>query len=101
MREYIRDLPYDAINDFCAEHRIRKLMLFGSILRDDYQSSSDIDMLVEFEPGTTITFFDLVDMRDQLGTIVGREVDFLTPGFLSPHFRQAVLEGARTIYERN
>jgi uncharacterized protein len=96
-----RDLPYDQIRAFCVEHRIRKLMLFGSILRSDFQPASDIDMLAEFETGATVTLFDLVEMRDQMGLIVGREVDFLTPGFLSPHFRQLVLDTAQTLYESN
>lgn len=93
-------LPVDQIRLFCEAHHIRKLHLFGSILRDDFRPDSDIDVLVEFEPGMPVTFFDMVDMQEQLESILGRKVDFLTPGFLSEHFRQQTLEEAQTIYDR-
>jgi len=44
-------VPREAITDFCRRHHIRKLALFGSVLRDDFRPDSDIDVLVEFEPG--------------------------------------------------
>ncbi len=53
------DISYDVIAAFCERHHIRKLALFGSVLRDDFRPDSDIDVLVEFEPEATITFLDL------------------------------------------
>lgn len=94
------DLLRLPLDDFCQRHHIRKLMVFGSILRDDFRADSDVDILVEFEANTAVTFFDMVDMRDELYQLLGHEIDFLTPGFLSPHFRGHVLETARVLYER-
>ncbi|MCL4251527.1 MAG: nucleotidyltransferase family protein [Anaerolineae bacterium] len=92
------DLPLDAIRDFCARHPIKRLSVFGSVLRDDFSGDSDIDILVEFDKSVPVTFFDLVDMRDQLAELLGREVDLLTPGFLSPHMQQRVLKTAQVLY---
>lgn len=93
-------LPIDEIIAFCKRHPIRKLSLFGSVLRDDFDDESDVDMLVEFEPDAKITLFDLVHMRDELNELIGREVDFLTPGFLSDRFRDKVMNSAVRIYEK-
>lgn len=93
-------IPYDAIAAFCERHGIRKLSLFGSVLRpEDFTPESDIDVLVEFAPGAT-PGWNIVSMGDELSAILGREVDFLTPGFLSRHMRPKVLRTALVIYER-
>lgn len=87
----------EKIAAFCRQRRIRRLALFGSILRDDFNPDSDIDVLVEFEPGvkTGLAFFD---MQDELSAIVGWKVDLNTAGFLSPHFRDRVLKESQDIY---
>jgi len=87
----------DKIAAFCRQHRIRRLALFGSVLRDDFKLESDVDVLVEFEPGTKtgLAFFD---MQDELSTIIGRKVDLNTPGFLGTHIREKVLREAQDIY---
>ena len=79
----------DKIADFCRRHHIRRLSLFGSVLRDDFGPESDVDVLVEFEPGHTpgLAFFS---MEEELSRIIGRKVDLNTPGFLSPYFRDIV-----------
>jgi uncharacterized protein len=81
-------IPIDAdkITDFCRRHHIRRLSLFGSVLRDDFGPASDVDILVEFEPGHIpgLAFFS---MEDELSQIIGRKVDLNTSGFLSPYFR--------------
>jgi predicted nucleotidyltransferase len=92
------ELPYEKIAEFCDHHPISKLSLFGSILRDDFSPNSDVDMLVEFVPGSKVTYFNLVDMELQLTAIVGRKVDLRTPNELSHYFRQNVLDSAQTIY---
>ena len=87
----------DKIAAFCGRHRIRRLALFGSVLRDDFGPSSDVDVLVEFEPGakTGLAFFD---MEHELSEIIGRKVDLNTPGFLGPHIRDKVLRETQDVY---
>jgi hypothetical protein len=92
-------VPYNEIAAFCQRHHIRKLALFGSVLRDDFALESDVDVLVEFEPGHA-PGWEFVSMQDEISGILGRPVDLNTPGFLSRHFRQNVLDTALVIYER-
>jgi predicted nucleotidyltransferase len=88
----------DEVAAFCRRHHIRRLALFGSVLRDDFTPDSDVDVLVEFEPSHTpgLAFFA---MQDELSKLLGRRVDLNTPGFLSEYFRDEVLEEAQPIYE--
>jgi uncharacterized protein len=92
-------IPHDQIAAFCQKHRIRKLSLFGSVLREDFRDDSDIDVLIEFEPDAQVGW-EFVSMQDELSEILRHEVDLNTPGFLSRHFRQKVLNTAQVIYER-
>jgi predicted nucleotidyltransferase len=84
---------------FCRKHHIRRLSLFGSVLRDDFHPNSDVDVLVEFEAGHVpgLAFFA---MEMELSEILGRQVDLNTPGFLSPYFRDQVLAEAEAQYVR-
>jgi predicted nucleotidyltransferase len=93
------DIPSDKIADFCRRNRIRRLALFGSVLRDDFGPSSDVDVLVEFEPGARVGLLKLAGMEIELGEILGRTVDLNTPGFLSDYFREAVLAEAEVQYD--
>lgn len=93
-------VPQEQINDFCRRNAIRKLSLFGSVLRDDFTLESDVDVLVEFEPEARPGLFDLSRMSRELSAILGRQADLLPPGFLSPYFRRQVIEDARVIYEK-
>lgn len=83
--------------DFCKRHHIRKLALFGSVLRDDFRPDSDIDVLVEFEAGHTpgLAFFDV---QDELTQLLGRPVDLHTAGFLSREFRDRVVREAEVLH---
>jgi len=90
----------DALAEFCQRYHVRKLSLFGSILRDDFRVESDVDVLVEFEPGQTVDFFTFIDMQDELSELFGRKVDLNTPKFLSRYFRDQVMANARVLYER-
>ena len=92
------DIPNDRIAEFCLRHRIRRLSLFGSILRDDFLPESDIDVLVEFEPGAT-PGFGFFGMQEELAEIMGRKVDLNTPGFLSRYFRDEVMREAQVLYD--
>lgn len=87
------------IPDFCRRHHIRRLALYGSALRPDFRSDSDIDMLVEFEPERTpgLAFFS---MQDELSRLLGRTVDLNTPHGLSKYFRDEVLREAQVLYEQ-
>jgi len=85
------------IADFCRRNHIRRLAFFGSVLRDDFSPNSDVDVLVEFEPGHTpgLSFFR---MEEELSQILGRKVDLNTPQSLSRYFRQSVLDEAEVQY---
>lgn len=90
-------VPREQIAEFCRRNHIRRLALFGSVLRDDFGPDSDIDVLVEFEPGHVpgLRFFEL---EAELATILGRKVDLNTPAFISPYFRQEVIDDSETEY---
>lgn len=92
------EIPKQAIAEFCLRHHIRRLSLFGSILRDDFESDSDVDLLVEFEPGAT-PGFGFFGIQEELSAILGRKVDLNTPGFLSKYFRDEVLREAEVLYD--
>jgi hypothetical protein len=86
------------LTGFCALNHIQKLSLFGSVLRDDFKPESDIDVLVEFQPGKTPGFLKLAGMEEELsGIIGGRKVDLRTPQDLSPHFRGRVMTEAKVL----
>ncbi len=87
----------DAVAAFCRRHHVRRLAFFGSVLRDDFTPSSDVDVLVEFEPGH-VPGFRFFDMETELSAILGRKVDLNTPGFLSRYFRDRVLAEAENQY---
>ena len=88
----------DKVASFCKRHRIHKLALFGSVLRDDFRPDSDVDTLVEFEPGVAVGFIRLASMELELSEILGRKVDLRTPADLSRYFRQEVLQSAEVQY---
>lgn len=92
-------VPEQALAEFCRRYHIRKMSLFGSVLRDDFRVDSDVDVLIEFEAGKTVDLFIFSDMQDELSEILGYEVDLNTPKFLSRYFRDAVMEQARVLYE--
>jgi predicted nucleotidyltransferase len=85
------------ISDFCHRHHIRRLALFGSVLREDFKPESDVDVLVEFEQGHIpgLAFFS---MEKELSEILNHKVDLNTPQFLSPYFRDQVLDEAEVQY---
>jgi hypothetical protein len=87
----------ETVAEFCRRHHIRRLALFGSVLREDFSQASDVDMLVEFDEGHTpgLGFFS---MERELSEMLGKRVDLNTPGFLSPYIRDAVLAGVEEIY---
>lgn len=87
----------DVLAGFCRRHHIQSLSLFGSVLREDFGPESDIDVLVEFEPGQ-VPGLEFVRMKEELSQLLGRRVDLNTPKSLSPYFRDVVLREAEPVY---
>jgi predicted nucleotidyltransferase len=93
------NVPEAEIADFCVRNGIRRLAFFGSILTNRFSDSSDIDILVEFQPKERVGFFRLAEMEAELSRILGgRRVDLRTPMDLSRHFRDDVLGTAVPVY---
>ncbi|MEX1009676.1 MAG: nucleotidyltransferase family protein [Acidimicrobiia bacterium] len=94
------DVDEEALRDFCRRNGIRQLALFGSALRDDFRPDSDIDLLVEFEPGSTPGMIRLSAMERELHAMFGgRRVDLRTYGDLSRYFRDKVRSTATPLYD--
>ena len=95
----IIEVPKGKIANFCQRNHICKLAFFGSVLRDDFGPESDVDVLVEFEPGARVGFFKLYDLEQELSQILGGyKVEINTPKSLSKYFRDKVLEEAEVQY---
>ncbi len=88
----------ERVAEFCRRHHIKKLALFGSVLRDDFRPESDVDVLVEFEPGTAAGFLRLAVRELELSQMMGRRVDLRTLPDLSRYFRDEVLRTAEVQY---
>lgn len=92
-------IDHDRLARFCQEHGIRRLALFGSVLRDDFDPKrSDVDVLVEFQPVRIPDLFALAEMQQDLTELLGRQVDLRTPWDLSRYFRREVLDSAEVQY---
>lgn len=89
----------EKLAEFCRRNHIRKLAFFGSVLREDFGPDSDVDVLVEFDPGVKVglRFFEL---EKELSKILERKVEVHTPGFLSKYFRDQVIAEAEVCYEQ-
>jgi predicted nucleotidyltransferase len=98
MSQATINLPQAQIAEFCRRHHIRRLALFGSVLRADFRPDSDLDILVGFEPGHVpgLKFFAL---QEELSKLFGRTVDLNTPDCLSRYFRDDVLAAAEKLFE--
>jgi len=90
-------VPKQRLAAFCRRHHIQKLALFGSVLRHDFRPDSDVDVLVEFEPGH-VPGFAIIEMENELSRLVGRKVDLRTPNDLSRYFRDSVVREAKVEY---
>lgn len=98
MKNRYIDIPQKQIAEFCRRHHIRRLALFGSVLRNDFTPDSDVDVLVEFKPGARVGMIRLAGIELELSEILGRKVDMNTPGFISKYFRNKVLAEAEDQY---
>lgn len=99
MNANLLDSSAKQIQEFCQRHHIRRLAFFGSVVRDDFGPKSDIDVLVEFEPGH-IPGFDFFLMEAELSRLLGRKVDLHTENFLSPEIRPTVLSESVIAYKQ-
>lgn len=94
-------LDLDVLAQLCRRHRIRKLSLFGSMLKGSARPDSDVDLLVEFEPGEEPGLIGVASLESELsGLLGGRRVDLRTPGDLSRYFRDEVVKSAEVQYAR-
>jgi predicted nucleotidyltransferase len=87
----------EAIAELCRRRGIRRLAVFGSALRPDFRPDSDVDVLIEFEPGRT-PGFAFFDIQDELAAMFGRKVDLSTPGFLNERIRERVRAEAEVLF---
>ena len=94
------EMPREVISAFCVRNHIRKLSLFGSVLTPRFGAASDIDMLVEFEPGRGPGLLGITRMERELSDMLGRKVDLRTAGDLSRFFRAEVVASAVPQYEQ-
>ena len=92
------ELPKKQIADFCKRNHIRRLSLFGSVLREDFNKDSDLDFLAEFDPDHVPGLIRLAGMENELSQILKRKVDIRTPQDLSRYFRQEVIDSAEVQY---
>lgn len=91
-------LPRERVADFCRRHHVRRLSLFGSALTSRFGPDSDVDLLVEFEPGAVVGYLALAAMEMELSRLLGRKVDLRTPAELSRYFRDEVVRTAEVQY---
>lgn len=92
------DIPHDRLAAFCKQHHIRRLALFGSVLSERFRSDSDVDVLVEFEPGQVVGLLRKAGIERELSELLARQVDLRTPADLSRYFRDEVLASAEVHY---
>lgn len=93
------NIATEELTAFCRRNRIRKLMLFGSVLRDDFGPDSDVDVLVEFAPNEGPGYLGLCRMEDELSTLLeNRKVDMVTVKALNHRIRDRVLAQAEVQY---
>jgi predicted nucleotidyltransferase len=92
-------IPMDKIEFFCRKWKIKEFSLFGSVLRDDFRSDSDIDVLVSFEENAGWDLFDIVDMKEELQAVFAREVDIVEKGAIrNPYRRQSIMTHREVLY---
>jgi predicted nucleotidyltransferase len=90
----------EGILAFCRRNPIRKLSLFGSVLRDDFSATSDVDFLVELEPNSGVGLFKFMNMQFELEDMIGRKVDLRTIENFPDRLQKLVTESAETVYVR-
>jgi predicted nucleotidyltransferase len=98
MSELRIDLSPEILAEFCQRYQVRRLALFGSLLREDFQAASDVDVLVKFDPDARVSFMTLGKMQRELEAIFQRKVDLVPQDGLKPIIREEVLSSAQEVY---
>lgn len=99
MKVLKNDFDIELLKTLSKKHKIKTLFLFGSILREDFNENSDIDILVEFLPEVDYSLFDLFDIQDDFSSTLGRKVDLVEKqGIRNPYRKKTILKTARKIY---
>ena len=98
MSELKIKISSEFLDAFCKRYHVRRMSLFGSVLRDDYQANSDVDVLVQFDPDARVGFMTLGKMQRELTTIFQRPVDLIPQDGLKPVIRNEVLASVREVY---
>jgi len=95
-------IPEEKIKEFCQRWKITEFSLFGSVLRDDFRPDSDVDVLVTFSPDAHWRYYHILDMKDELKEIFGREVDVVEKRLVekSENYlrRKHILSNLETVY---
>ena len=91
-------VPKNDLQQFCRRYQVRRMALFGSVLRDDFRPDSDIDILVVFDPSARVTFMTLGRMKRELSALFERNVDLVPQEGLKPAIRDAVIASAEEVY---
>jgi predicted nucleotidyltransferase len=92
-------LPIKAIDEFCKRWQVKEFSFFGSILREDFNPQSDIDILLSFSENAQWGLFEFVEMKDELKEILGREVDIVEKeGLRNPFRKREILETRKVVY---
>jgi predicted nucleotidyltransferase len=92
------EIPAEKIAELCSRNHVKRLAIFGSVLRKDFKPESDIDLLVEFLPETKVGFITFNRLQRELSTLLKRSVDLVPQDSLKPQIRQAVLQEAQVVY---
>jgi uncharacterized protein len=100
MNNLLLRLPiqYADIERFCMKHHIKKLAFFGSVLREDFNSDSDVDVLVAFEEGH-VPGWNIIGIRDELAQLVGKSIDFGTFNSVNPTYQATIFSTMQVFYE--
>jgi predicted nucleotidyltransferase len=99
MDEHLFSLPKDQITAFCQRWKVVEFAIFGSVLRQDFNALSDIDILVSFDDLAEITLLDLAQMQIELEQLFNRPVDLVEKAALrNPYRRKEILETAQVVY---
>lgn len=99
MRYHEIDIPDNKLSELCRKWKVKELSLFGSILRDDFSPTSDVDVLVSFDPAAPWSLWDLMDMKEQLEALFGRSVDLVEKEALrNPWRKRRILSTYEVVY---
>jgi uncharacterized protein len=99
MNKISTRIPRKKISEFCKRWNVAEFSLFGSILREDFNADSDVDVLVTFSPNAQVSLFDIVIMQKELQALFARDVDLVEKASLNnPYRRQEILQTAKRVY---